>query len=446
MAPLTTPPAAASPAREAGLGIWGAAIYGAQIVANSLAGYLFARTLAHYLGAGAEKSAFDIAWSLPFLVLNLAGFNFMYGLAAASFAKWGPKEQAQRQRLFSAVLGLVLLSGFVLCLAGWLLAGPMSRWLAPGLGSNWQAQIADMVRIMLPLSLVLGVSVFTGGVAAAVRMPLTSELSLLLARVCFVAWAVWAGGFTLMSAAWALLLSGVGAAVVQALWFQAGSGFSLRPSLDLRAPGLAGIMGKAAGLLVSAALAQVAFAYMRRLGTLEGPGTVAALTYAGAILNALDMLMGKTLSFITGARYVQGDRAGKSRVLRRGLWGAMALSVPAAILVTIFMEPLVELLFGTGAFGDQAVRAVSALGRPLIWTLPFSVAMWVVLVPLLSRSSPWLGPSVYGAGYVLRLFIYHFGFPLWGASALAWGWTISAAATAGLGLLALRGAGGRLRP
>ncbi len=427
----------------AGAGLRHGLLYSGQIVANSLAGYLFARTLAFHLGAGAEKSAFDIAWSLPFLVLNLAGFNFMYGVAASSFAALGSGREEQRQRLFSAVLGLMLLAGGALLVLGWLLAGPICRVLAPGLAPGLQAEIAAMARVMLPLSLVLGVSVFTGGVAAACRLPLTAEFSLLLVRLGFVAWAWAAAGFSLMAAAWALLLTGVGASAVQIIWFRAGTGLSFRPSLDLAAPGLAPVLRRAGGFLAAAALAQAAFAYMRRLGTLDGPGTVAALTYAGAVLNALDVLLGKTLSFMTGPRYVARREAGAGRaaraILGRGLAGALLLAVPCALVATIFMPWLIELLFGTGAFGSRDVARVAALARPLIWTLPFSVVLWVVLVPLLSRTAAWLGPAVYGGGYLLRLAIYHFCFPLWGAPALAWGWTVSTALSAGLGLLLVLG-------
>lgn len=432
-----------APARGAGLrhGL----VYGGQIVANSLAGYLFARTLAYYLGAGAEKSAFDIAWSLPFLVLNLAGFSFMYGVAASAFASLGPGREAERQRLFSAVLGIMLLAGALLLAAGWLLAGPICRLLAPGLDPALQDTIAAMARVVLPLSLVLGVGVFTGGVAAACRLPLTAELCLLLLRLGFVVWAWAAGGFSLMAAAWALLLTGIGATAAQVLLFRVWSGLSFRPRLDLAAPGLSPLLRRAGGLLAAAALAQGAFAYMRRLGTLDGPGTVAALTYAGAVLNALDVLLGKTLSFMTGPSYVDRRQAGAGRearaILRRGLVGAVLLAAPCAILATVFMPRLIGLLFGTGAFGHQDALRVAELARPLIWTLPFSVTLWVVLVPLLARSAAWLGPAVYGSGYVLRLGIYYFCFPLWGAAALAWGWTISSAFSAGLGLLLVLGRG-----
>jgi peptidoglycan biosynthesis protein MviN/MurJ (putative lipid II flippase) len=59
----------------------------AQIAANALIGYLFLKVLATRFGASAEKDIFDIAYAIPFVILNVGGFAFAHGVMIAHFAK-----------------------------------------------------------------------------------------------------------------------------------------------------------------------------------------------------------------------------------------------------------------------------------------------------------------------------------------------------------------------
>src|SRR5580698_6048587 len=87
----------------------------AQIVANAFIGYLFLKLLAVRFGASAEQDIFDIAYSIPFIILNVGGFSFAHAVVTSHFARLRTTRPHKLEPLFattltSVVIGCTLLS------------------------------------------------------------------------------------------------------------------------------------------------------------------------------------------------------------------------------------------------------------------------------------------------------------------------------------------------
>lgn len=64
----------------------------AQIVLNILIGYLFIKFLASNWGASAHKDAFDVAYSIPFLVISVSGVTFLEAVITTQFTSMRRSE------------------------------------------------------------------------------------------------------------------------------------------------------------------------------------------------------------------------------------------------------------------------------------------------------------------------------------------------------------------
>ena len=89
----------------------------AQIAANALVGYVFSRMLASMYGISAQKDGFDIAYSVPFIVLNCSGFAFGHAVIATHFSRLRVTAPHMLQADFSTTLNAMVLVGCLLLAA-----------------------------------------------------------------------------------------------------------------------------------------------------------------------------------------------------------------------------------------------------------------------------------------------------------------------------------------
>ena len=100
-------------------------VYGGQVLANSLSGYLLYKVIAHYFGISEASSAFDIAFSVPFFIMSISGFSFLHGAISTMAAKLRHQSVEAEFSFLSSVLNLIVISSFVPCFGAWL----NSSWL-----------------------------------------------------------------------------------------------------------------------------------------------------------------------------------------------------------------------------------------------------------------------------------------------------------------------------
>jgi peptidoglycan biosynthesis protein MviN/MurJ (putative lipid II flippase) len=84
-----------------------------------------------------------------------------------------------------------------------------------------------------------------------------------------------------------------------------------------------------------------------------------------------------------------------------------------------------RLFYGGGKFDDRAVHATSELLGGLIWSLPGSIVLWAVLMPMIAVSRSQRPPLIYIGGYLLQLAFMVLFYPVWGKFALVWGYTLA---------------------
>ncbi|HEY2826406.1 MAG TPA: lipid II flippase MurJ [Pirellulales bacterium] len=405
-------------------------LHTAQIVGNALIGYVFLKVLANRFGTSAEKDVFDVAYSIPFLILNVGGLGFAHAVISSYFAKTSVTRPHQCAPLFATtVTGVFLVSGMMALLCA-LFVGPISTIMAPNVAPQLQAELRELTLLLLPIVFSFSLCTLFSAVSIAHGVPMSSELGPLLARVIVLS------GLVLGLIASSLRQIALGLAVSSLLglavqWFllYRTTKFRVRVSLNFRDRDFQQMIGQAMGFFVAACVAQVSMTYMRRMAMTDNAGTNAALTYALSLLVPLGLFVGKPLAMVTGPHFArtfaQGDARTARAILDRAVIGCLVIGLLAAMAGQLLADPLIRLFYGGGKFDEQAVHATSELLGCLTWSLPGSIVLWAVLMPMVSISRSQRPPLIYIGGYLLQLAFMMLFYPVWGRFALAWGYTLA---------------------
>jgi putative peptidoglycan lipid II flippase len=414
-------------------------LHTAQIVGNSLIGYLFLKVLANRFGTSAEKDVFDVAYSIPFLILNVGGLGFAHAVVSSYFAKTSVTRPHRCEPLFATtVTGVFLVSGMMAALCA-LFVGPISTIMAPSVAPQLQAELRDLTLLLLPIVFSFSLCTLFSAVSIAHGVPLSSELGPLIARVIVLTGLIFGlVADSLRQIALGLAVSSVLGLAVQWFLLNRTTHFRVRLSLNFRDRDFQQMIGQAMGFFAAACVAQISMTYMRRMAMMDDAGTNAALTYALSLLVPLGLFVGKPLAMVTGPHFARTFAGGDSRkaraILDRAVLGCLAVGLLAALAGKILAEPVIRLFYAGGRFDDRAIHATAELLGCLTWSLPGSIVLWAILMPMISVSRSQRPALIYIGGYLLQLAFMVLFYPILGKFALAWGYTLASTTQALLAL------------
>lgn len=410
-----------------------------QVGANSLTGYLFSRLLAHHVGVSAVKDAFDLAYGVPFIIMAVSGFSFIHGVVTATFATMQGRPQGERNLVFSTTINMVLLVSAGLTATAFTTTGALTGLMAPGFAPETKELAVHLIRVMLVLVAVLGIGTFLSAVLIAEGRPLAMDFCQITSRLGCIAWMLTLPqDFDPVRVAWALVAFALLGLVVELAVVACTTSLRYRPIIDLSHPKLRRMIQQAAGMLVAALFAQAASLYMRRLASLDEPGTLAAMTYALSLVSPLATLIGQPLAATVGLRFSTAAAQG-SNALPRLFVQTLAVCVPVGVIIALglsaFSQPLIRLLFGGGAFSVEATARTALMMDVFVWSLLPQLIVWLLLMPLLSNKRAQLGSLVYCAGYAAQIVSTPLLFDAFGTVGLAWGYNLCVITQAVIGLV-----------
>lgn len=361
-----------------------AAQVGSLTLLSRVLGFARDAAMAHVLGGGLMADAFFVAFRVPNFLRRLLGEGalsvaFVPVLAGARLARGEASAQALAARV---ALYLALVVGG-LCVLGSVFALPLVTLLAPGLGGDAAAATlataAGLLKVCLPYGLcaclaglVMGMWNSRGTFALPALGPVLFNMVLL-------------GGAGLAAAgrgdaawvlAWAVLLGGVAHCLL--------TGWPLRGELvrGLRAPADPDTwpcLRRLPGGVFGASVHQINVLTSTFFASLLAEGSITALYYAERLIEfplgvfgaAVGTATLPALAMLFAARREEAFAQEMGRSLRL----ALCLNLPAAAGLVAVAEPLVQVLFGHGAFDGRAVAAtVQALAGYAVGLPAFAVA------------------------------------------------------------------------
>ncbi|MDE0076565.1 MAG: murein biosynthesis integral membrane protein MurJ [Caldilineaceae bacterium] len=316
-------------------------------------------------GTAADLDAYLAAFRIPDLLFQLVAGGALGSAFIPTFAAaWTEGSQQQAWLLFSRVLNLLTLFLVLLCGLAMLFAEPLVAGLiAPGFSVEQQRLTASLMRWMLASTVVFGASGLIMGALNAVQHFLLPAVAPVLYNCAIIAGA-WllapvvgihglvfgvAGGSVLH------LLVQLPALLRQKVRYR----FSFRIG-DAQVREVARLMGpRVLGLL----FVQLNFLVNTILASGLPDGSLSALNYAWLLMLLPQGIFAQavaTVAFPTfSAQVAAGDRAQLMATLSGLLRLILFLSIPAAFLLYVLDEPLIELLFQRGRFDAASTQAVA---------------------------------------------------------------------------------------
>lgn len=346
-------------------GRWGsgvaraATLIGVLSAVSLLLGFLRDVVIAAVFGASAELDAYLVAQGLMNVVLGLVAGALAKAVVpvVAPAVAAGDPEGAHRSVATALAVAVVVLGAGAVVVG--LLAGEVVAVLAPGFDAATAALAERLTRVVLVATVLIAATNVLAAVAQSHRrffwagaQGIPFNLVMIVAAAVFgprhgvVALAI---GFVVGSAA-RLLLQLVPLRQL---------GVRLLPVLDLRDPGFRSFARLVPPLLLGSAVGNVNTLVDRAVASVQGEGTIAALSYGWRVVSLADTLV--VASFVAalypafGAAAEPAARAELRRLVARGLTAVTLVLVPAVAGLVVAATPVVALVFGRGSFGPEAV-------------------------------------------------------------------------------------------
>lgn len=323
--------------------------------------------IASRLGARGLTDALILALSMPRLLANVGREATKFSLLTV-FVRVDERQGEQALRdLAQRVLNLFLLIGLMLTLAAVVWAGPLMRLLGPGLDPDSLREAQHLLRFCAPVAIfALGSAVLEVTLNCRHRFTITATRNtvapLVVVLIILATWplehvARWiAGGLSLGYGCFFVLL-------LMRARKEMGLRLDLRRWPDRRA--MRELRGTIAYPLLGFGVRQGSRMAERSIASLAGPGGVTAYYLAYHLLGAVQNLVGVSIALTGQPRLTRHDLAGDQqrfgRLLRRRVLYSLAVSLPIAAGVTLLHRPIVDLLYGHGRFGAEAVAATSGV-------------------------------------------------------------------------------------
>jgi putative peptidoglycan lipid II flippase len=365
----------------------------ALTLASRVTGLIRDSLIAATFGAGAANDAFQVAFRIPNLLRRLfaegAFSQAFVPTLAATRAKHG--DQATHS-LIDAVATVLAWSLVVTCVVGVIAAPALVFMLGSGLKQFDEAVV--MTRWMFPYIGFMSLVALSAGILNTWKhfaVPAVTPVLLNLAMIAAAWWlapqfASW-GIKPVYALAFGVLLGGVLQLAVQvpalkrhAVLPRVAASWS-RLKSAWQHQGVRQVLKQMAPALLGVSVAQISLLINTQIASHVGEGAVSWLFYADRLMEFPTALLGVALGAVllpqlTTAR-TQADPQRYSNLLDWGLRLVVLFTLPCAMALLLFAQPMVATLFQRGAFTardvSQSVLALQGYGVGLLGLIAIKV-------------------------------------------------------------------------
>lgn len=387
-----------------------AATVGAATLVSRVLGFVRDLITAFALGAGLFADAFFVAFRIPNLLRSLFAEGSLTMAFIPTFARVRAEEgEARAQELARSVLAWLVCILSVITALAMLFAPEVTALIAPGFGRTPEllAATADLLRICFPFIIFISAVGLCMGILNAMDHFFAPAFAPCILNIGFIVAALigWHFGLNVAYAlAWGVVASGLGQWLFQQPYLSR-LGFSWRGPWRFLDPAVLRMGRLMLPSVLGSAVYQINLLLSTLLASFLPVGSISYLYYADRLVQFPLGVFGLAVSTAALPSLSRLAAAGEMDEFRGVIRSAMRLSLfislPATAGLIALAAPLIELLFGRGAFGPDAVAATAgalmaygaglpaiALVRPLVGAFyalentraPVLVAMFCVAV------------------------------------------------------------------
>jgi len=398
----------------------GAMIVASCVLGSRILGIIREMVFARLIGAGAEKSAYDLAFLLPDTLNSLVSTGYLSITFLPIFSAYllaGHEKKAWR--FFSNTL--LVLGGLLslCCLIAWIFAEPLLKLLVQ---SHPEPQLLSQAVFLCRIILPAQVFFFMGAILTAIQHSrqrfFIPAFSGIVYNLFIIAGGVLGAKWGVTGFAWGVFLGALcGNGLLQV--FGAQIPFkNLRFSFNVFDPDLHRYVLLTLPLMLSlGAVFSLEFTY-RSFGFQDGADQVALLGYAYRLAFAGVGILGYSAGVASYPQLVKWAQEKQHKLMGQLIWRGYQKILMIALLLMLMLStaalPLVRLLLERGAFTFNDSLAVAHYLQVYAWILPLMSAQALVLRGWYARQQFWR-PSLFQTSiFILSLPLYHFMIPRWG--------------------------------
>ena len=353
----------------------GAILLAVLTFAAYLAGLVRDRIFARTYGAGPELDAYNAAFVLPELLLDVlvaAGLTAPFVPVFTTLRRDVPGDEVPfAQTVLTLSVSVMAVASVLL----FFLAPATIAIIAPGFDAATQALYLDLFRLMLVTPILFAASITLGEILVAERRFVFYALAPILYNVGIVV-----GTVTLHDRI-GIYAAAVGAILGAALHLgirvvgMFRSSVRMRPRLRLRMPALHEFLRLMVPKMIAHPIEPITFLFFTNVASSLAAGSVTALSFARNFQSVPVALVGVAISLAAfpslSAVWASGDRAAFGRLIRTNLLTIGGLTVIAAIGLVIVGPIAIEVLLGGGAFDAEDVALTAAVLTAFAIAVPF---------------------------------------------------------------------------
>lgn len=386
--------------------------------------------VASLFGASASLDAFWVAYSLPLLLPSLLAtvvtVAFVPRFMATLEGRHGPEAWAGANTFFTVVVG----TSIAAAVAMYVYADALVGRLAPGLDAATRGEAVALTRLLLPCVPLLTLSSVLSALGNARERFVLPALEGVLTNVTVIVSALLlARHYGVMALTLGVLAGFLLQAGVLIFGNREDLRRSIRPRLallhpDFRAPAahLLPLFVGSAGSVLTGLINQYFLSH-------DGAGAISAMAYAAMFAFLPVEIFAQaviTTSYpALGRHFARRELDGAARAFAEGVRFLLLLTLPAAVLLVLFSEPLVALLLERGAFTAEKTAMTAQIAQVLALGLVFRASAYLSYRVLHAAARPWLQVAIGLLGVTTHLLLCLAWADSAGASGVAWAATLS---------------------
>ncbi len=354
----------------------GAAVLSVLIFASYLLGLARDRIFARTFGAGSELDAYNSAFVLPELLLDVL---VEAGLAAPFIPIFlrlrAGADPAEGDRFARSILTAGVAVMGVAALVMLVFAEATTSIIAPGFEGAQRELYASLFRVMLVTPILFAASLTLGQVLLAEQRFFWYGLAPLLYNGGIVT------GTILFSDALGIYGPAIGAVLGAAIHLGSrfvglrGSSFRVGLGWEGRTPPIREFVRLMLPKMVSHPVEPMTFLFFNAVASSLAAGSVTAVSFARNFQSVPVSLVGVAFALAVfpalSTAHATGDRAGFVRLLRTNLVSIAVVTVGAAFGLAVLGELAIRVLLGGGEFGERDVALVATTLAAFALSVPF---------------------------------------------------------------------------
>jgi putative peptidoglycan lipid II flippase len=335
------------------------------------------RVFANTYGAGAELDAYNAAFRIPEIALDVlvaAGLTAPFVPIFTSLRETArddePANDFGRTVLTGATVVMAIASAAIFLLAPWL-AGIVAEGFDPATRDLY----VQLLRINCLAQILFAASMALGEVLVANRRFVFYALApILYTTGIIVGTVLFASRFGVVATAWGAVGGAAAHLAIRAIGTTRTS-FRIRPAFGVRTAAFREFLRLMVPRMFSVAIEPLTITYFTRVAAGLGVGAVSSLNF-GLDYQVLPVsLIGVSFSLavfpVLSTAFADGDGPAFRAVLVRNVATIGILTTLAAIGLFILSGTLVEVLLGGGQFGPDDVARTSAVVAAFALSIPF---------------------------------------------------------------------------